>query len=199
MSDVVRLHPSTLAKEFFERHRDQFAAASLEVSVTRQGFYVAQREFDEFLVEHGALDAPADDFNSNSIARRGTVMRRNETRKSMNAAALKAEDYPAFSVSSAKPIIQENGTAAVMMRVKMINHYAVDKPIEIARQLGSSAKHCARQTKAFQKLAIKHPGISSKVRDYAMLAILAEPILEAVQKMALRWEGELRKTGVAKQ
>jgi len=192
--DVVRVHPSTLGKEFFELYRELFATASLEVAVTRQGFYIKQREFDDFLVQHGLLDAPVDDFNSNSILRRGAVMRRNEARQSMNTAALKSEDYPAFSVSAAKPVRQEDGSAAVMMRVKLINHYAVDRPIELARQLGTSAKHCARQTRAFQKLAVKHPGITSKVRDYAVLAILAEPILEAVQKMALRWEAELRRT-----
>lgn len=197
-TDVVRVHPVTLAEAFFKQFQDQFATASMEAAVSRQGFYVNPKDFDQFLVSHGVLDAMPDDYNSNSIPRRGAVMRRNEIRSRINAAALKADRHPPFHISAARTVRLEDRTEAMRMRVKLINHYAADKPVEIARSLGLSARHCSRAMRRVTRLADRTTTINAAVRDYLILSTMAEPMLEAVEKVAQRLERELKRTEVMK-
>lgn len=195
MSDVaVRQHPITLAEAFFKQFQNDFATAALETAISKQGFYIEPRAFDEFLFGRGELDALPDDFNSNSFQRRGAVMRRNEIRSRINAAALKAQAHPAFHISAARLVRLDDGSEALRVRVKLINHYAVDKPVEIARSLGQSARHCQRMMKRVTKLADRSSAVSAAVRDYLAISTMAEPMLEAVEKVAIRLERELKRT-----
>lgn len=196
-ADTVRTHPATMARAFFEQHRDQFATAALETAINRQGFYVTPRVFDEFLVEMGVLEMLPEDYNSNSVPRRGSVMRRNEARAAINRAALKAEDHPPFHIGSARSVLLDEGTG-MRMRVKLINHYAADRPVEVVQRMGLSARHCQRAMRQVNRLAGRSTAISATVRDYLTVATLAEPMLEAVEKMAQRLERELRRSEIIK-
>jgi hypothetical protein len=197
-TDVVRAHPATLAEDFFKRFRDDFAGAAMETVISKQGFHVLPKDFDEFLVDHGVLEVVPDEYNSNSIPRRGAVMKRNEMRNRVNAAALKAEHHPAFHIGPARPVKLDNGSVAARMRIKLINHYAADKPIEIAHSLGLSARHCQRMMKRVTKLADRSAAVSAAVRDYLSVSTMAEPMLEAVEKVAQRLERELRRSELIK-
>jgi hypothetical protein len=201
MSDnatIIKHTSAQLAEAFFQQHRTEFGAAALEVAVSKQGFYIEPAAFDGFLVTWGVLDAMPEEFNTNSISRRGAVMRRNEVRASINAAALRAETHPAFHIGAARAVRLEDGAAAMRLRVKLINHYAIDKPAEIARSLGVAAKHCQRMMRRVARLAASNTAISAIVRDHLALAAIADPMLEAVEKMALRLERELHRSEIAK-
>lgn len=196
-TELVRTHPATLAMAFYRRYRAQFDSAALEPVINQQGFYLMPHELDEFLLEEGMLDALPDSFNSNSVPRRGTVARRNEVRTLMNRAALKAVDHPPFHVGSARTVLLDSGQGS-RIRVKLINHYAADRPVEVVQRLGLSAKHCQRAMRQVSRLAGRSAAISTTVRDYLTVATLAEPMLEAVEKMAARLEKELRRSEVIK-
>jgi hypothetical protein len=194
---TTRVHPTTLARAFFDRYRHKFSGAAIETVISKQGFHILQKEWDEFLVEQGVLEAAPEDYNSNSTMRRGSVMRRNEIRNSINAAAIKADDHPAFAVSAAKAMSLDNGGAGMAMRVKLISHYMADRPIEIARKWASGAKLIARETRRVQKLAQRQP-TAPLAMERIIISALALPIVEAVQKTAERWEQELRRTDLAR-
>ena len=52
--------------------------------------------------------------------------------------------------------------------------------------------------KRVTKLAERSAAINAAVRDYLILSTMAEPMLEAVEKVAQRLERELRRTEVIK-
>jgi hypothetical protein len=137
MSETLT-HGATLARRFYDEYQTLFATAMAATNVADKCFTVAASEFDEWLVAQSILEQPASAFDSNTIHRRGAVMRRNEIRQRMNSAALKAENFPAYTIGPAK-----NNN----LKVRLIVLYAQEAPEEIAARVRTSTAHHQRVIK----------------------------------------------------
>jgi hypothetical protein len=185
MSDDVRIESIALAKLFYEDHRQMFSDAMLQEDVEQQSFYIPGADFDGWLVKVGALEAAADDYESNTVERYGVVAHRNSHRRRMNAFALKAEDYPAYTIGAA----DKQGR----LRVRLVDLYTRDEPAEIARRFRVSTTHYKRQVGKIEKLANQSQLVSSAVRNsVTFYAGFMVPLLEAFAKAGANLERDIR-------
>jgi hypothetical protein len=170
MSETLTIG-ATLARLFYDEHPAEFAAAASASSLEGRHFILSSAAFDDWLVAQGVLIAPATDFNSNSVERRGIVYRRNEARMRLNTYALKAEDFPAFTVGAAK-----NGR----LKVRLLTLYAQEAPKEISDRVRASTRHHKRVIGHAIKLMDRSAHV--RVEDRAAMRAFSHlmiPMLEA--------------------
>jgi hypothetical protein len=170
MSETLT-HGATLARHFYDEYRNQFVTAFAAASIKDKYFILAADEFDEFLVSHSVIGAAASVFDTDSVERRGITLLRNEARRRINLAALKAENFSAYTIGPAK-----NGH----LKVRLVMLYAQEAPQEIAQRVRASTTHHQRVIRG----AIKILDQSAHVRDEDRAAMKAfsrfmAPMLDA--------------------
>jgi hypothetical protein len=170
MSETLT-HGATLARLFYEEHRAEFAAAMSAPSIDDKCFTISADAFDAWLIARGVLTAPASDFNSNTVERRGVVLLRNEARTRLNSSAIKAEDFPEYTIGPAKN---------QHLKVRLITLYAQEAPGEITARVRVSTRHHLRVIKNAIKLLNRSQHVRSEDRA-AMVAFsrFMSPMLEA--------------------
>jgi hypothetical protein len=170
MSETLT-HGQTLARLFHDEFHDHFQEAVRTEIIKDRYFLLSTKEFDDWLVSHYVIAAPAAEFDSNSLERRGSVMLRNEARRRLNIFALKAEDFPAYIIGPSK-----NNN----LKVRLISLFAQEAPEEIATRVRVSTEHHRRVISGALKTMDRSPDVRSEDRA-AMKAFsrFMLPMLEA--------------------